>query len=48
VENTEMNKTAKTNDHASSSADEPELTPEEMEQISGGGAFKAYTPPDPC
>jgi hypothetical protein len=43
----EMNETANTNNRQSSEPDTRELTPEELERMSGG-ALNAYTPPDPC
>ena len=42
-----MDQPAKTNDRESSEPDKQELTPEELDQLSGGGP-KLYEPPDPC
>lgn len=42
-----MNQPANTNDREASERDEKELTPEELDQLSGG-ASKVYEPPDPC
>lgn len=39
---------ANTNDREPSEPDKPELTPEELDQLSGGGGPKAFEPPDPC
>lgn len=42
-----MKEPANTNDRESSEPDQQELTPEELDQLSGGGP-KVYEPPDPC
>ncbi len=42
-----MKEPANTNNHESSEPDKQELTPEELDQLSGGGP-KVYEPPDPC
>jgi hypothetical protein len=44
---TEMDQPANTNNRESSEPDEQELTPGELEELSGG-VLHTYTPPDPC
>jgi hypothetical protein len=44
---TEMDQPANTNDRESPEPDKQELTPEELDQLSGGGS-RLYEPPDPC
>jgi hypothetical protein len=42
-----MDETTNTNNQESTEPDKQELTPEELERMSGG-AINAHEPPDPC